>query len=431
MRFLFFLFLWWLLSALIPFVPSPMTAAKGALHLLKNVTDIFYFAAKEESLKESAENVRKQAHADSALANDDEEIVKTFSPVERKKYRRYDSTIRAQLKTISSAPPVRGKVINILAVGSDARLGSSDLHADAIHLVTISPDSGVVEIMSVPRDTYCDLGYPDTTSFNHITNARAGGMESFLKHVEEVCKRGRIHYYVEVGFSQVMGILELLGYNDPSQTLKFLRARKTLRGGDIQRSHNQAQFMKQTAQQKFPLLTGASGDLLLTAGLQFVTTNLTKEFCLGLIYALKEKGFPTAQPNMIRLRMLPIYKMRLAEMFPDSTTITNTLNHADKVLSEELDGFNVNVARLIRKKVQKAVSDSSRPQRVVSLLARFYSQRAWMQIPNRRERIGLRDSMLYCLSNAYYRLGEEAKYQQVIKVREAEDLLYDRMKENQ
>jgi hypothetical protein len=284
----------------------------------------------------------------------------------------------------------------------------------------------VIEITSIPRDTYCDLGYPDTTSFNHITNARALGMPGFMKRVEEIVGRGAIRYYVEVGFSQVMGILELLGYKDPAQTLKFLRARKTLRGGDIQRSHNQAVFMRQSLISKFDLLTGTSGELLLAAGLQFVNTNLTKEFCQGLIYKLRDVGFPGRRPDAVRLRMPSMYKMRLAEMLPDSATVTQTLRTADKILENELGGEQVNVARALRKKVLKAIADSARPRYVVSNLQRFYEQKAWLQIGNKHERRGLRDSLLYCLSHAYERLGERAKMKEVLDSRNAEDLLYEK-----
>lgn len=429
-RAIFLILLWWLIASMMPFIPSPLDAVKGVLSLLKGATDKAYYAVREGSLKESADSVRAIAEEQ----GDDAEnpIVKAHRTKRTKAFvaaEREDSAMRRELKIISQAPPVRGKIINILTMGSDARLGASNLHADAIHLITISPDSAIVEILSVPRDTYCDLGYPDTTSFNHITNARALGITGFLKRVAEVCNRGGISYYVEVGFSQVLGILELLGYKDPVQTLKFLRSRKTLRGGDIQRSHNQALFMRQSILDKFELFTGATGDLLVAAGLQFVNTNLTKDRCLGIIQSLREKGFPRHRTDAIRVRMLPIYKIRLTEMLPDSGTVRQTLTKADQVLAEEIDDGHgrINVAMMLRRKVRKAFSDSMRSSRVVYELGRMYEQRAWLQIGNRKERLGLRDSLLYVLGRAYKKLGEEAKVQQIIDGRAAEDSLYQKM----
>ncbi len=426
-RILFTIFLWWFISLMMPFIPSPFAVVKGILYATKKVTDSIYFAAKGSALKESAQKVRDSSaeqsnDIDSVLIKVKKHHSRAFIEAERE-----DSLLRTELKTISSVPFVKGKTVNILIIGSDARLGASALHADAIHLFTISPDSGIIEITSVPRDTYCDLGYPDTTTFNHITNARAVGINGFLKRVEEICHRGSVRYYIEVGFSQVMGILELLGYKDPVQTLKFLRSRKTLRGGDIQRSHNQALFMRHSIIDKFDLLTGASGEIILTAGLQLVSTNLTKDFCLGLLYNLKERGFPKQRSDGVRLRTLPIYKIRLAEMLPDSVTIHSTLQKADQILSEEIGEVHVNVTSFLRKKLRKAIADSSHPSRVISDLHRYYSQKAWMQIQNRNERIGLRDSLLYCLGNAYKKLGKNIEVQQIIDSRNAEDLLYEKV----
>ncbi len=425
-RALFVVLLWWLISLMIPVIPSPAGALVALLKGSRQVVDGIYYTARGGSLKESADKVAREAVEQPVTPDSEMAMLKRKHPEAVRRAEREDSLLRTELKSLSTVPFVRGKTINIVVTGSDARLGTSTIHADAIHLFTVNPDSGIVEITSIPRDTYCDLGYPDTTSFNHITNARALGMPGFMKRVEEIVNRGAIKYYVEVGFSQVMGILELLGYKDPAQTLKFLRARKTLRGGDIQRSHNQAVFMRQSIISKFDLLTGTSGEVLLTAGLQFVNTNLTKDFCQGLIYKLKEAGFPGQRHDAIRLRMPSMYKMRLAEMMPDSVTVTQTLATADRILEGELGGERVNVAQMLRKKVRKAIADSTHPRSVVNSLERLYQQKAWLQIGNRSERHGLRDSLLYCLSHAYQRMGNMEKMKEVIDSRSAEDLLYEK-----
>jgi len=394
--------------------------------LVKRVSDDLYLAANKEDLEKAAEKVMAEAqesnHGSDTILSDVERL-----PEERRsKLPRIslqeDSVLRAQMKEISSKPMLRGRIINILLIGIDSRLNVRDARADAIHLVSINPDSAVVEIMSVPRDTYCDLGYPDTTTFNIVANARATGYDGFMRRIAELTKRGPVRYYAEVGFSQVMGILEILGYKDPVNTLKFLRTRKTLPGGDVQRSHNQAIFIRKNLMDKFSLVTGATGDLILYAGLHFLSTNMTKDFCKGLIYALEKKGFPHHRSDAIRLRMLPMYKLRLKEMSDDSATVASTLRHAQRVLGDDASYF-VDVASYLRKHNRLAMQDSLRPGRVITRLKRLNEQHAWIQIRDMKTRIGVRDTLVALLEHAYRMTGKFDEAEKVSAARKAEDLL--------
>jgi anionic cell wall polymer biosynthesis LytR-Cps2A-Psr (LCP) family protein len=415
--------LWWLLALAIPGMPSPLYAAKEGLGFVKDISDDVYFLFNKERLQKAGDKISAETSEGDydtvrsdvdRLSNDRRAKLPALSLHE-------DSALRATMQTISNAPMIGGKVINILLMGIDSRLGARDARADAIHLFTINPDSGVIDIMSVPRDTYCDLGYPDTTTFNIITNARALGYPGFMRRVEELCKRGPIKYYAEVGFSQALGVLEVLGYKDPVSTLKFLRARKTLPAGDIQRSHNQAVFLRQNLIDKFSLLTGATGDLLLTAGLNFVTTNLTKEMLQGLFYRLAQKGFPRHRSDAVRVRMLPMYKIRLKEMTADSLTIHQTLKRSRDILGD--DGPTVNVAQYLRNVNRKALADSSRSREVINKLSRLVEQHAWIQVQNQKERAGIRDTMLFCLGRAYRKAGNAAGADRLEALRKSEDTL--------
>jgi len=286
-----------------------------------------------------------------------------------------------------------------------------------------------VEIMSIPRDTYCDLGYPDTTTFNIITNARARGYPGFFKRVEELTNRGPIKYYVEVGFSQALGVLEVLGYNDPVNTLKFLRTRKSLPAGDIQRSYNQAVFVRQNLLSRFSLFTGATGELILAAGLNFVSTNLTRDFCKGLIYSLEQRGFPDHRPDAIRVRVLPMYKIRLKEMTADSLTVSRTIARTKQMVQDD-PSPHVDVTALLRRHIRAALADSSHPAKVITRLKRLSEQHAWLQIQDFRTRIGVRDTLLNCLEGAYRRRGDDAEADRVVEIRRSEDVLIQRQKRN-
>ncbi len=419
------LLLWWVLSAIIPGLPTPARAGMALLGLMKDVTDDVYISANKEHLEKAARDVMSEAEetgtepdaatSDSQRSSADRQRRLPAVPAQE------DSALRTTLKAISNAPLIRGRVINILLVGVDSRIGSRSARADAIHLFTVNPDSAVVEITSIPRDMYVDLGYPDTTSFNIIANARAAGYPGFLRRVEEIAKRGPIKYYAEVGFSQAMGVLEMLGYKDPVNTLKFLRTRKGLAAGDVQRSHNQAVFLRQSLMSKFALFTGATGDLILAAGLNFVATNMSKDFCQGLVYAMDQRGFPTHRSDAVRLRMPPTYKIRLKDMAVDSATIARTV--ARNRQYEEEDVPRIDVTRHLRRVTREAIADSNRPGQVIFKLNRIAEQHAWIQIRDQRARVGIRDTLLTLLERAYRKVGKTAEADRVVDLRRSEDVL--------
>ncbi len=416
---------WWMISAMIPAIPGPGVAGRSVLRVMKSASDGVYHWAGDAKLRRVAEKVRSEAvdeKGSDTMLSDVERLSKErrarlpVLPVEE------DSALHAQLTAITKLPPIRGRLINILIIGIDSRLSVRDARGDALHLVTVNPDSAVVEIMSIPRDTYCDLGYPDTTSFNIIANAKFPGNEGLMRKVGELTKRGSVKYYIEVGFSQALGILEILGYREPGKTLQFLRTRRTLAGGDIQRAHNQALFLRQNLIDKFSLLTGATGDVIMSAGLNFVTTNLTRDFCLGLIYNLEQKGFPNHRSDAVRLRLLPGYNIRLKEMKADSATIYNTLakvenNLGDKALQKR------NVVAFLRNVNRKAAADSARPGQVIHRLSRLTEQRAWLQVREIDARVGIRDTMMSMLERAYRRVGKSEQADRVAAALEAEKVL--------
>lgn len=83
--------------------------------------------------------------------------------------------------------------LNILLVGLDNRVASTDNHADAIHLVTVHTKEPVdVTIQSIPRGTpVSGYGIPDDLSF--MANVRAlRGRNSLMKAVARLAKNGRL-----------------------------------------------------------------------------------------------------------------------------------------------------------------------------------------------------------------------------------------------
>jgi anionic cell wall polymer biosynthesis LytR-Cps2A-Psr (LCP) family protein len=97
----------------------------------------------------------------------------------------------------SSKSTTGGRRINIAVTGLDGRIGRLSKLADANHVISILIETGQIEIISVPRDTYVDLGYDedDTLNLNKLTICRAKkGRKEYLVALAEITKVNKIHY---------------------------------------------------------------------------------------------------------------------------------------------------------------------------------------------------------------------------------------------
>lgn len=321
-------------------------------------------------------------------------------------------------KSAAALPPH----VNILVVGLDNRLGSNDNHADGIHVFTLFPDKGTMEITSIPRDTRCfiDSLFPD--SLSHFSNARSKlGRSGFSHTVEKFLNRGKIDYWVELNFSTVMGILQLLGYKDPATALQYLRHRKSYGTGDVQRSHNQAVFMKQAIEEHFNAATGMSGALLLTAGLGMVETNLTKEVCEGLLYKLKQNGFPKS--GCITLNMEPHYE-GLKDFTITPENIDNTMHGLMEDTWQVGYSGRPDAAMKLMERLETAEKDSSHPAQVIRDLDAIVHQHCWLQVADLTRRDSIRDRCERMLCAAYTKTHKPEKAEALHKVLRDERALF-------
>ena len=315
-----------------------------------------------------------------------------------------------------------GRRINIAVTGLDSRLGTTSNHADANHIISILLDSGKIEITSIPRDTPANAGYPDSSGLNKLTVVRAArGREAYLREAARIAGYDKIHYYVEVGFSQVMGILDLLGYTDAKSTLQVLRSRKGLGGDDFQRCYNQGQFIRQMALRHFSKFNGTLGELLIRGSLAFVETNLSAGDFKNIINSLKSHGFPRSGNDII-MRVRPALNMNFKIYdFADQGTVKN--------LQKRIESFNkyhendstlqkrTNVTDKLMHVLHKAVADSTRnPKAVIAGLEIYFNQRAWFQVENPNDRDKIRDSMAALLISAYNKKKMPAKANKVMDV---------------
>lgn len=302
-----------------------------------------------------------------------------------------------------------GRRINICVTGVDSRLGSRFKHADANHVLSILIDKGEIEITSIPRDTYADAGMPDTTNQNIIAVLRpAYGRKAYLKRIAQIAELDTIHYYMEFGFSQAIGIIEWLGYDNSKQTLQVLRSRKVLGGGDWQRTYNQGKFIKQAILKTFNNFGGIFGDLVLMGGLSFVETNLNAGTLNAILKKLKENDF--GNPDDITLRVRPEFPYDFKNFdFDDKNVVAQLQSKVNQYSNSIAENTNPNnssdslVVRELRLAVQKATkSDTQKKSNItISTLKTYFDQKAWLQISDKKTRHIYRELIKQLLISAY------------------------------
>ena len=335
-----------------------------------------------------------------------------------------DSTV--QLKS-DAFPKPGGRVVNVMVTGVDARLGSNTLHADANHLIRFFLDSGCVEIISIPRDTEADAGFEDSTGLNRLTNVRANrSRESYHKAVAEITGISKVDHWVEFGFSQAIGLLELIGYRDnASSTLRVLRSRQAYASGDFQRSYNQGQFMRQIMLRHFQNTDGIVGDIAIRAALALVETDLTYDRVSFILDELRAHGFGSSPDRAwVRLKPSVIAKFKVYDFNKEN------VNQIDAMISQKITRLGLDSVpitaetyeRRLNRIIEGAAADSAKaPQRVISKLRRPYEQRAWLQVPDRTQRKRHRDRLTGLLISAYQRTKNPTAAERIQRYVELED----------
>ncbi|MCX7735609.1 MAG: LCP family protein [Candidatus Kapabacteria bacterium] len=332
-----------------------------------------------------------------------------------------------------------GRRINIAITGLDSRLGTRSNHADANHILSILIDSGKIEITSIPRDTYADAGMDDSTGLNKLTIVRANrGRNIYHQELAKIAGLDKIHYYVELGFSQAMGLIDFLGFRDSKSTLQVLRSRTGLGGDDYQRCYNQGQFIRQMILRHYDILNGPFSQIVIRGGLALIETNLTADVMNNIVNSLTSKGFPRSDSDVeIRVRPpIPInYKIY---NFSDETVIAS--------LTKKIENFNrhreddtsfsnnhqINVERRLNKIISEAAKDSlKRPKQVINKLEVYFEQKAWHQIDNRETRNRVRDQIAKLLEDAYIKTKNILKANRIREAVEAEKLLFEKSLRNQ
>ncbi len=387
------------------------------------------------------------------LSNTQRLDMKSLEQMEKDKQ---DSLVFAFIDSISTINEMislrlQGDRVSIIITGLDARLGSNIDHADANHLINIWLDSAIIEIISIPRGTLVDIDIEpcflcdttedeitiDTIPQNYLANVRyLRGRNRYIKEIEKISNTYGINYYAEFGFSQAMGILEILGYKDNSdKMLRILRSRKTYSSGDYHRTYNQGQFIRQMILSHFNKTSGIDGKVLLYAALMLVETNISFNQAKDIVTKLEEKGFPKSEDDVL-VRIMPKVNFHFSEYnFADQNSMDTLYNkiyskyEEPDIIKDHAYGYseeNMKLIKRINSLVSKAVKDSSKhPLRVISNLKTPYQQRIWFQIKDSAYRAQIRRQICTLLSEAYMKTEKVNESQKIQSRLEAEEKIFD------
>ncbi len=354
-----------------------------------------------------------------------------------------DSLVAAKLDSVEKENKkhewkLKGKKISIAITGVDSRIGVGMKHADANHVMNIYLETGTVEIISVPRGTKADAGFGDTTNNDYLANVRSNkGRRAYLKELSRISRVKHIKYYLEFGFSQAIGLLELMGYKENAvQMLRMLRSRKAFGSGDHQRSYNQGQFIRQMLLHIFPGLDDLQAEFIFRSGLLLVETNLNVRILKEIRSRLKSKGFPHGPEDVI-VRARPRYGHDYIDYdFTDDISRGSLYNMvsktAEKLGLDEKPHDNEDAEALALQKLDRILSAARKdtlrnPAMVIKKLKVAFEQKAWFQLSDKKLRARYRDEICYVLSNAYRKLKKYSEARNIEKSL-AEEIKYFREK---
>lgn len=326
--------------------------------------------------------------------------------------------------------------INIAVIGVDGRMGAPRGHADANHIISIIPDAGKIQIISIPRDTYVDCGYDDSTNQNKLTVYYMGaGRQAYLEKIAEISGLGSIKYYVEFGFSQAMGILRLFGYNS-TETLQVLRSRKSFAIGDYQRVYNQAQFIRQLILKHFELINGTLKPVFINGILALVRTNMDYELVSSIFNKIEEKGIHK-NPDNISIKIKPgVYTNYKVFDFSNPEVIASLKEHLklENIAKQDTTAFRPkDFQEYLTNKINKIINDATRdtlknPKIAISKLKPYYEQKIWLQISDEEESLEYSRKFSNILTNSYLKIKDTANAMKIQNAFLAEQELFNKSK---
>lgn len=226
----------------------------------------------------------------------------------------------------------KGKPINVLVMGIDARSREENSRSDTMILVSVDRNTKKIAMVWIPRDTRVEVGFNRYDKINSI---------NYLKGPEAACEavgkllNTRVNYYVVVNFAGFVNIIDLLGgvhidvetdmkhYDpDPKLNINLSKGPQVLngedalryvryRGGptaDIGRTQRQQKFIKALANEMLDPKNIVKLPKLIPEVLENVKTNipakdvllmvdLARDFDAGSIITQTLPGYSFTDPK--------------------------------------------------------------------------------------------------------------------------------------
>ena len=235
-------------------------------------------------------------------------------------------TIEKESTAVSLGDDKLGKRVNILLLGiDDGEDQGQGRRSDTIIVLSISPEDGNINLLSIPRDT--KVAIPGRPGFDKITHAYAyGGTGLAIRTVQDFLKIP-IHYHVTVDWPGFIKVIDLLGgvdvyvehdmhYQDPYANLniQLVKGYQHLNGneagqyvrfrhdelGDIGRVQRQQRLLKALTDQMFQFGTILKLPALYSTLQQYVQTDMNI-FTMAKI----ANSVASSQAKLLKTEMLP------------------------------------------------------------------------------------------------------------------------------
>ena len=289
------------------------------------------------------------------------------------------------------------KMVQILFIGLDTRVGQKNGHCDAIQLISIDNNTETITITAVPRGTYSPLppGTGILPSDYYVSNACGlGGLEYGIQQIEKILGI-KADYLVVVNFSETLGIFRILGL-PTTETLQWLRNRHGYTIGEPQRAHNHSTFIKQMMIKFVPIKKTKLETALQYIVYKIIKTDLSFQESQKIIDAVSAMDVAN-YPEKIQLTMRPLYPVQ--EIPYDSEHIgeylDQTLGPIKYLLAK--DDYSEISGETVQEKLLSIIEENKNNPEFLSWA---YKNNLWLQIEDGNKRLSVQyDVLVYYLSS--------------------------------
>lgn len=273
--------------------------------------------------------------------------------------------------------------INILTLGLDSRKEGAYAHCDAIHMVSLNVKDWTVTIISVPRGTTSPLppipGHTYLSTDYYLANACYFGGLDYGVHQIELVAGVKADYVATVGFSEAIGIFRALNL-PTTDTLEFLRHRRSYQIGDPQRSANQGLFMKDV------LIKLTSGDKIPTPFLYLMYKFVHTDMDFATVKALYDAYYAAGigqHPESVIMDIKPKYEVK--EMHFDPSNADQQVSALIDFLKGKVSSEDLSLRSIedLQAELVAYLRDGLTKDDVVR---RVYDAQLWQQVEDEDER---------------------------------------------